>query len=136
MATRNKLPMHPLLVHLPVGLWVASLAFDVIYLATARSTFAVSSFYCIGAGIIGALLAAPFGLIDYLKIPPYTVPKKLATQHLMLNLTALAFYILNFVLRMTLVVGAGSTVSPALCTFSHRFWLDECRRLPRGSNGF
>ena len=33
-------PIHPMLVHLPVGLWVTSLILDILYLVNANSSFA------------------------------------------------------------------------------------------------
>ena len=56
----------------PLGLLSAAVIFDVIYLATGNTTWSIVSFWMIAAGIVGGLLAAVFGLIDYLNIPSST----------------------------------------------------------------
>jgi uncharacterized membrane protein len=59
-------PIHPMLVVFPLGLLVTSLIFDVLRLATGNGELAVVSFWCIAGGIVGGLLAAVFGLWDWL----------------------------------------------------------------------
>lgn len=92
-------PLHPMLVHLPIGLWLASLIFDIVYLLGGNASFAIASFYCIAIGIVGALLAAPAGFAEYLEIPAHTRPKRLATTHMVLNLGIVALYAVNFFIR-------------------------------------
>ena len=64
--------IHPMLVVFPLGLLATSLAFDIIYMSGGTSRWAAGSFLMIGAGIIMGLLAAVFGLIDWLAIPAGT----------------------------------------------------------------
>ena len=64
--------IHPILIVYPLGLLSAAVIFDVIYLVTANPTWTTVSFWMIAAGIVGGLLAAVFGLIDYLNIPAGT----------------------------------------------------------------
>ena len=64
-------PIHPMLVPIPIGLWIFSLVCDLI--AAGGSTnpaWQTVAFYSMGGGIVGALLAAIFGLIDLLSLPP------------------------------------------------------------------
>ena len=65
-------PVHPMLVVFPLGLLAASLGFDFGFLATNNAEFAVVSFWMIGAGIMGGLLAAVFGAVDWWAIPSNT----------------------------------------------------------------
>ena len=61
--------MHPMLIVFPRGLLATAVIFDVIYLAGGDETMAIVSYWMILAGIIGGLIAAPFGWIDWLAIP-------------------------------------------------------------------
>jgi uncharacterized membrane protein len=71
-------PIHPFLVVFPLGLLITAVIFDVVYLATDNNAFATTAFWCIAAGIIGGLLAAVFGLIDWLNIRLARAPKRSA----------------------------------------------------------
>jgi uncharacterized membrane protein len=51
-------------------------------------------------GVVGALGAAVPGLVDYLSMTD-PAPKKVATNHLILNLTIVAMYLVNLWLRMS-----------------------------------
>ena len=84
MESRLKLaghPIHPMLIVLPLGLFAIAVLFDVIYLATSDPTFAEVAFWNITVGIVGGLLAAVFGLIDWLAIPKDTRAKRIGAWH-------------------------------------------------------
>jgi uncharacterized membrane protein len=98
----NKTPLHPLLVHLPIGSWIAALILDLTFMANHNPLIAAGSFCCILIGVIGALIAAPFGFSDYLEISSNSLAKKLATTHLLLNLAVVAFYCINLFSRFQL----------------------------------
>ncbi len=102
MESRAKLfghPAHPMLVVFPLGLLAASLGFDAGYLATNNTEFAVVSFWCIGAGILGGLLAALFGAIDWWAIPSNTRAKAIATWHGVGNVIVLLLFAWSWWLR-------------------------------------
>jgi uncharacterized membrane protein len=65
-AKLGKHPLHPMLVTLPIGLFVATFLFDVLYWSTRDPTWATSGLWLIGAGLVGAALAAVAGLTDFL----------------------------------------------------------------------
>jgi uncharacterized membrane protein len=58
--------MHPILITLPIGLFVAAFLFDLIFWQTRNEAFATGALYLLGFGLIGAALAAVTGLIDFL----------------------------------------------------------------------
>jgi uncharacterized membrane protein len=95
-------PLHPIFVHLPVGLWVTSLILDIVYMANHQSIFAQTSFYCILIGLIGASLAIPTGFADYLSIRSKTVAKRLATAHMLLNIAVFGLFFYNIISRYAL----------------------------------
>jgi uncharacterized membrane protein len=92
-------PIHPMLVPIAIGLWIFSLACDLIHLrAGADAVWATVAFYAMGGGIIGALLAAVPGLIDLLSLPEG--PRRTAIVHMSINLLIVALYVVNFWMRM------------------------------------
>jgi uncharacterized membrane protein len=73
--------IHPVLIVFPLGLLSTAVIFDVLYLVTGRSGFTVAAAYAIAAGVVGGLVAAVFGLIDWLAIPPATRAKRIGLWH-------------------------------------------------------
>lgn len=93
-------PFHPILVTVPIGAWTASLVFDIGSRAVSESGFlARGAAWLIAIGLIGALLAATVGLIDFLTIPRGTAAFRTGLTHLSLNLVVVAAYIANFFWR-------------------------------------
>src|ERR671939_1117657 len=92
-------PIHPMIIPFPIGLWVFSLIADVIYLWRGNPVWRDwIAFYALLAGIIGAALAAVFGIIDWLSIKEREV-KKVADWHARLNVIALLIFAASFYLR-------------------------------------
>ena len=70
----------PMLIVFPLGLFITSLIFDFIRYGTGDGTWGLVGFYMIGAGIIGGLLSAVFGAIDWWAIPKDTRAKALGAS--------------------------------------------------------
>jgi uncharacterized membrane protein len=103
MESRVKLaghPIHPMLIVLPLGLLSIGVVFDVVYLLGNDATFAEVAFWNITAGIVGGLLAAIFGLIDWLAIPKDTRAKRIGLWHGGGNLVIVLLFIVSWVLRL------------------------------------
>lgn len=94
-------PVHQMLVVFPLGLLATAVVFDIVYLATGRPTMAAVSYWMMAAGIIGALVAAPFGLIDWLSIPKDTRAKRIGAMHGGGNLVVSLLFIISFLSRDT-----------------------------------
>jgi uncharacterized membrane protein len=92
-------PIHPMLIPFPVGLLTTAVVFDIVYLITDRPGFAVAAGYMIGAGIIGGLLAAPFGWIDWFKIPADTRAKSIGLIHGLANIVVVVLFAVSWLLR-------------------------------------
>ena len=73
--------IHPILIVFPLGLLATAVVFDVIYLIWGDPDMAGVAYWMMAAGIIGGLLAAPFGLIDWLAIPSGTRAKTIGLLH-------------------------------------------------------
>jgi uncharacterized membrane protein len=94
-------PFHPVLVTIPIGVWIASAVFDIVALASVEkeAAFAEGAYWLIGIGIIGALLAALFGLMDLLTIPRGTKAFRTGLTHMTLNLTVVVLFVVDFAVR-------------------------------------
>lgn len=93
-------PFHPMVVTVPIGAWTASLVFDLVSRWSSRpDVFATGSRWLLGIGILGALVAAVLGFLDYLTIPADTPARRTATTHMVLNLAVTAALTLSFLLR-------------------------------------
>jgi uncharacterized membrane protein len=58
-----------MLIVLPLGLFAAAVLFDTVYVLTGDDALAEVAFWYISLGILGGLLAAVFGVIDWMAIP-------------------------------------------------------------------
>jgi uncharacterized membrane protein len=94
-------PFHPILVTIPIGAWVASLVFDIATRVDGNGSqpLVEASYWLIGLGVIGALLAALFGLMDLIRIPRGTRALRYGLMHLALNLTVVALFVVDFIWR-------------------------------------
>jgi uncharacterized membrane protein len=102
-------PIHPMLVPIPIGLWIFALVCDLIHMGgSTNPAWTTVAFYCIGGGILGALAAALPGLIDLLSLPEG--PRKTAIVHMTINLVVVALFAINFWLRMENPANPGKLV--------------------------
>lgn len=92
-------PIHQMLVVFPLGLLAMSLVFDVIGLAKDWPGMLLASFYMIAAGVVSGLVAAVFGLIDFLAIPGNTRAKRIGLLHGGGNLVVVVLFAASWLLR-------------------------------------
>lgn len=93
-------PIHPMLIVFPLGLLATSLIFDIVHWITGNGFFSVVAFWMISAGIIGALLAAIFGLIDWVAIPAGTRAKRIGLLHGGGNVVIVVLFIVSWLIRL------------------------------------
>jgi uncharacterized membrane protein len=102
MESRLKLlghPIHPMLIVLPLGLFPVAVLWDLIYLVTNDPTFAELAFWSISVGILGGLLAAIFGAIDWLALPGGTRAKRVGLWHGVGNVVVVALFVVSWFMR-------------------------------------
>ena len=100
-ASIGRHPIHPMLVAIPIGVWTFSVIADVIYaLGWGALNWKTVAFYCIGGGVVAALIAAVPGFIDVLSISDSRV-WRVGVFHMSSNLTALVVFAISFALRWT-----------------------------------
>lgn len=91
--------IHPILIVYPLGLLSTAVIFDIIYLVTDNPRWATVSFWMIAAGVIGGLLAALFGFIDYLNIPSGTRARRIGMLHGLINFGVMLLFAASWFLR-------------------------------------
>jgi len=93
-------PLHPIIVTIPIGTWLASVVFDIVALCGVEPrAFALTSQWLIAIGVIGAVMAACVGLIDLSGIPARTRAKRTGLLHLTFNTIALILFVVSFIVR-------------------------------------
>lgn len=98
-ASIAKHPIHPMLIALPIGLWIFSLVSDIIYRTEwGPSVWNDVAFYTLAGGIVTALIAAVPGFIDLLSLSGR--PKVIGFWHMTFNLIAVAFFAISLWLRI------------------------------------
>ena len=102
MESRIKLfghPLHQMLIVFPLGLLGAAALFDILHLITNSGNLGLASYYMIAAGLIGGVLAAPAGLVDWLSIPAGTRAKTIGAFHGIGNVVVLGLFVASWFLR-------------------------------------
>jgi len=92
-------PIHQMLIVFPLGLLATAVIFDVISLVSGATRWTEMAFYMIAAGIIGGLIAAVFGLIDWVAIPSRTRAKMIGLWHGGGNVVVVALFAVSWLLR-------------------------------------
>jgi uncharacterized membrane protein len=94
-------PFHPVLVTLPIGAWVSSVVLDIGARATDHTAaLTLGATWLLGIGLVGAVLAAAVGFLDFLGIPSGTRAYRLALLHMTINLAATALFLVALLLRL------------------------------------
>ncbi len=117
MESRTKLfghPIHPMLIVFPLGLLVMSVIFDIIHFATHDTLFSTVAFYDIAAGVIGGLIAALFGFLDWLAIPGGTRAKTIGAAHGIGNVILVVLFVVSWIIRNGALGKQPSTLAFAL----------------------
>jgi uncharacterized membrane protein len=102
MESRVKLlghPVHPMLIVFPLGLLATAVIFDILYLIFGNRLLPTASYYMIAAGVLGGLLAAIFGFIDWLALPNGSRAKSIGLWHGLGNVLIVGLFIVSWLLR-------------------------------------
>jgi uncharacterized membrane protein len=97
-ASVAKHPIHPMLVPLPIGLWIFSVVCDIVFRMQGDMIWNRMAFYTMAVGVIGALLAALPGFVDLFTMSNSPV-KKIGIWHMSVNLTIVVLFALDFLWR-------------------------------------
>lgn len=119
MESKTKLfghPIHPMLVVIPLGLFIGAIVTDTINLINGNTALAQVSYFNISIGIIGGLLAALFGFLDWRLVPLNTRAKQIGAWHGIGNVVVVLMFGLSWWLRRD---GLNYAPSSLALTFSY-----------------
>jgi uncharacterized membrane protein len=91
--------IHQQLVVFPVGLLTTAVVFDVIGLLSNNGQFNTAAYLMVAAGVLTGLLAAVFGLIDYLGLPTETRARRVGRLHGAGNVVMIVLFAISWFLR-------------------------------------
>lgn len=110
-------PLHPALVHVPVGAWLAACLLDVInHFGPQSSAWARLAFYFVIAGLAMALLAVPTGIADWSGIKREKPAWKIGLYHMVVNAIAALVWCGNVGLRLRPLDSSEPITRPVLLT--------------------
>ena len=98
-------PVHPMLIPFPIAFLVGALATDLAFWGTREPFWAHVSAWLIGAGFVTGVIAAVFGLVDFLFIRRVRALGA-AWYHFLGNAAVLVISLWNGALRMDDALGA------------------------------
>lgn len=110
--------VHQMLIVFPLGLLATAVIFDVIALATESPGWWSLSYWVMAAGIVGALLAAPFGFIDWLSIPRGTRARRIGRLHGLGNGIVSLLFLASWVLRSPEGYPGGAALALSFCAIA------------------
>lgn len=90
-----------MLVPIAIGGFLLSFAFDIVCWISGASSpnlWNQVAYYTMLGGIVGALIAAVFGLVDLLSLPAGPI-RRIGVLHMTINLTIVVLYITNAWMR-------------------------------------
>lgn len=110
-----KHPLHPMLIPIPIGAFLLALIGDLAYAGTSNTFWYSFATWSIVVGVVGGLLAAVPGLIDYFTVVRGEA-RRPATTHMVLNLGIVGLFVVNLAIRYfsTATVGANHWLTLAL----------------------
>jgi uncharacterized membrane protein len=91
--------IHPMLIVFPLGLFVTAIIFDVIHFITGTPLWSVIAYWMICAGVIGGLVAAVFGLLDWLSLSRGSRAYRIGAWHGLGNVAVVVLFALSWVMR-------------------------------------
>ncbi|MEZ4553061.1 MAG: DUF2231 domain-containing protein [Dehalococcoidia bacterium] len=86
-------PLHPLLVTVPIGLFLWAFVADLVYLVSDDRVWHDISFWSGIGGIVAAVLAAVPGFGDYLTMAVDSNARLHATAHMLLNVAVVVLFL-------------------------------------------
>ncbi len=107
-------PAHQIVVAFPIGLLGTAALFDAVYVVHGGAMWSSVAYYMIGAGVVAGLVAAMFGLIDYVAIPARTRAKRVGGFHGLSSLIVVILFAVSWLLRG----GPSSLPEPLALLFS------------------
>lgn len=107
-------PLHPALVHLPVGAWFSAFMFDLaVSMGVSSPVLPRLALYLVGIGLALALLAVPTGIADWSEIKKEKPAWRLGLYHMIGNGITALVWCGNFGLRLR-PLDSATPITPAV----------------------
>ncbi|HWK38174.1 MAG TPA: DUF2231 domain-containing protein [Hyphomicrobium sp.] len=90
---------HQVLIVFPVGLLMTAVIFDLIALGTGSTQFWTVSYWLMASGVVGGLIAAVFGLLDWTHLPGHTRASRIGIMHGLGNVVVLLLFATSWWMR-------------------------------------
>jgi uncharacterized membrane protein len=110
-------PLHPMLVTLPIGLFVWTLVADFVFLGTNNAIWFEIARWTGVAAIVSALVAALPGVGDYLTMGMRGRARQAATAHMALNFAVVSVYVVAAVVMFGGFQGLVDDVVPTTAAY-------------------
>jgi uncharacterized membrane protein len=92
---------HQILIVFPLGLLATAVIFDLIFATTQNAAMAQVSYWVMAAGIVGGLVAAPFGLVDWWSVPAGTRAAKIGMVHGLVMFAVILLFTASWLMRVS-----------------------------------
>jgi uncharacterized membrane protein len=93
-------PLHPALVHFPIGLWLAAVLWDLVgWWRSTEALWSQMSYGCLALGLAAALPAIATGLLEFFSMRSDHPAIDTATAHMMAMAGAAALFGASWVVR-------------------------------------
>ena len=99
-------PLHPMLIPFPVVSLVTAFVTDLVFWSMGHEIWTIASMWCLGAGVVMALVAALFGFTDFFGDARIRAISD-AWQHMIGNLIAVVLALINWFIRYKSGAAAG-----------------------------
>jgi uncharacterized membrane protein len=93
-------PSHPMFVHFPIAFYLAVVVFDVMALIEPNAGLMQANIYLLIMALIATVILALTGFIDWFGMVKGSSKRRLATQHLLVQITAALFFQSTLLLRL------------------------------------
>jgi uncharacterized membrane protein len=92
-------PSHPMFVHFPIAFYLATLVFDVMSRIEPNQGLVQAGTYLLVGALLATVILLITGLTDWAGMVRGSRKKRKATQHLTVQITSAAFFIVTLILR-------------------------------------
>ncbi len=92
-------PTHPMFIHFPIAFYLGTLVLDVMSRMNPSPGLVRVGTYLLVMAVIGTVPLVITGLIDWAGMVPGSSKRRLATQHMLAQLAANAFFVVTLVIR-------------------------------------
>lgn len=82
-----------------IGLFSVAVIFDILFLVSGNPAFPTVSYYILAAGVVGGLLAAIFGFIDWPALPANSRAKRIGGWHGLGNFIIVVLLAVSWLIR-------------------------------------